>query len=141
MVVGVTEATRYHTDERSPPLRVRTRTWEDSPNLFITVEERRDGEWCRVGSVELGIGPIDRRGVCVDDVVAEWAYLRHHACGDRVKVSRRLRLRHTDYRQLTLEVEEKRRQVLGPDGRREEHDWLQQRATVLEAPAVAGGQR
>lgn len=138
--MGVTDETRFHTDERSPPLRVRERHWEDSPNLFVTVEERRDGEWCRVGSVELGHGPIDRRGVCVDDVVAEWAFMRHHACGDRVKVSRRLSIDDRDHGRLTLEVEEKRRQVLGPDGRREEHDWLQQRATVLEAPAVAGGQ-
>jgi hypothetical protein len=137
----MSDETRYHTAERSPPLRVRTRTWADSPNLFVLVEECRGGEWCRVGSIDLGHGPIDRRGVAVDDVIDEWAFMRFHASGDRVKVSRRLRLRHSDRRELTLEVEEKRRQVLGPDGRREEHDWLQQRATVLTAPAVAGGWR
>jgi len=127
---------RYRTDERSPPLRIRTTTWEDSPNLFVIAEERRDREWCRIGSVEVGKGRVDRRGRCADDVVAEWSYMRCYAAGDRVKVSRRLSIDERSHGRLTLEVEEQRRQVLGPDGRREEHEWLQQRVIDLEAPGV-----
>ena len=113
----------FETSERGKALRLRERTYRGSPRTFVLLDERDVGGWYRVGSVELGYGPIDARGrlSLSNGSVAEWAHTQFHADGDRVRVGRRLR---TQFDGDTLEIvlEEEREEVLG-FGDREEHDW------------------
>lgn len=111
----------FETSERRPPLRVRSRTWDDTPNTLVTVEEKQNGSWSRLGSIELSFGPIDSRGVCAPGDTVEWAHTRFHATGDRVRVDKRLLAQEDANNSYTLRLEERREQVLGHG--REEHDW------------------
>ena len=129
----------YPTKERTPPLRIRVRTWEDSPNRFVMVEERRDDGWCRVGSVELSHGPIDARGACARDEIANWGHTRFHAAGDRVVVHRRLVADERPNEGYAVELEERREQVLGSG--RDEHDWKTVDEWLFEVPVLGGASR
>lgn len=129
------ETTHFETDECRPPVRVRSRTWADSPNTLIVVEERRDLTWSRTGSVELGLGPVDARGVCADGQIAEWSHTHYHASGDRVRVDRRLVIDDA-VGEYCIRLDERRRQVLGRG--RGEHGWETRREWTWEEPAPGG---
>jgi len=119
----MTDATaekHFETGEREPSLRLREQSFDDSPNRFVLLEERRRDGWTRVGSVELRYGPADARGICTDEVLAEWAYTEFHSSA-RVRVGRRL-TKHFDFDTLEIVLEEQREEVLG-FGECEEYDW------------------
>jgi hypothetical protein len=127
----------FETSERSPSLRLRDRTYSESKHRFVFLEERRRDGWARVGSVDLGWGPADTRGVCTDAILDEWDYTEFHANGDRVRVGRRLR-KQFDLNNLEIVLEEERDEVLG-FGDREEHDWRPVDLWRFEGPG--GGSR
>lgn len=126
----------FETKERTTPLRIRVRTWDDTPNRFVMVEEKRHNEWSRTGSVELGYGPIDSRGVCDANQLAQWSHTRFHATGDRVRVDRRLRVDERPNEGYAIFLEERRKQTLG-DGL-EEHDWKPVDEWMFEVPTPGG---
>ncbi len=111
----------FETSERGPSLRLRERTYPDTERVFVLLEERRDDGWVRVGSVEIGWGPVDARGHFAQKIIDEWSHTEYHANGDRVHVGRRLR-KQFDLNTLEVVLEEQREEVLG-FGHREEHDW------------------
>lgn len=125
----------YETTERTPALRLRSESFDDNPNTWLYLEERSNDEWVRIGSLELGYGPTNPRGILDDSPVEEWSFTRFHANGDRVAVSRRLTL-DVETDKVTVTLEETRKEKLG-FGRREEHTWEEQDSWEFEAPQLA----
>jgi predicted transcriptional regulator len=129
----------YETSEKRPPLKIYSRTWEDTPNTLIVAEERRDLGWSCVGSVEVSLGPIDARGCFAAEQIAEWSHTQYRANGDRIRVDRRLVTEETDDKYRVL-LEKRREQVLGSG--RKEHGWQTEDSWSWELPTLVtdGGQ-
>lgn len=122
----------FRATNRSPSLRVLQVEHDGNPNRWMRVQEKSGGDWSPIGSIELGYGPPDIRGVCEDSQIGPWSYLRSFANGDQVKVERRLLGEQTPGG-YAFSLEEKRTAIRGGDTR-DTYEWTEIESWEVEAP-------